>query len=74
MMSVDEMLAEWHKRPRRTGCVAAAQFVCDRVEGFRPMRVDRWTEHGHYFSHVVAYNGSIVIDLVPHKDAPSNGF
>jgi len=53
------------------GCVSAAKFVCDRVPGFVPLRLSRWNETGLYWEHVVASNGSVIFDLTPHCDMPS---
>lgn len=69
-MGLDECAREWGAKRRHMGCVAATNFVCSRVPGFRPVRLQRWLEDGTYWEHEVATNGEIVIDLVPHCDAP----
>lgn len=69
-MTIEECIQEWHSKRRRMGCVAATNFVCSRVPDFDPLRLKRWTEDGEPYEHVVATDGSIVIDLVPHLDSP----
>lgn len=63
--TIDTAIAEWSSKNRRMGCVSASQWFCHRVEGFYPVRLDRGD-----WEHVVATNGQVVIDLVPHLDSP----
>ena len=58
------------KKPKN-GCVEAAIWFCRRVPNFHPLRVSRFTQDGEYFSHVVATDGRVVIDLAPYADRPS---
>lgn len=69
-MTIDEAVAEWQRKPRRTGCVRATQWLCKRIPGFKPIRLTRYTSEGEPFQHVVATNGSIRIDLAPYMDGP----
>ncbi len=69
-MTIDEALAEWRSKKRRMGCVAATNWFCKRVAGFRPERLTRYTEHGEVFEHVVATDGMIRVDLAPYADGP----
>ena len=69
-MSIDETIEEWQSKNRRMGCVAASDWFCSRVSGFKPLRLDRLTEGGELFQHVVATNGKIIIDLAPYADHP----
>ncbi len=70
-MTIDEALSEWKGKPRRMGCVAATDWFCKRVEGFQPTRLDRYTQEGDYFGHVVATDGAVIIDLAPYADRPA---
>ena len=67
-MTIEECLAEWKSKNRRSGCVAATNFLCTRVDGFYPLVYHRWTDKGDYYRHVVATDGAIVIDLSPEND------
>lgn len=68
-MTLDEAIAEWKsRRRRRPGCVTATNFLCRRVPGFSPLRFTRYTPEGDVTEHVVAYDGQIVVDLVPEND------
>lgn len=70
-MSLDEALKEWQSKKRRMGCVAATNWLCKRVEGFKPKRLDRYTENGELFQHVVAINNfGVVVDLAHYADGP----
>lgn len=69
-MTVDEALDEWYTKRRRMGCVAAADWFCKRVPGFKPLRRTFYTEDGHLYQHVVATNGRVIIDLSPYADGP----
>lgn len=69
-MTVDEALTEWHTKRRRMGCVAAANWFCKRVPGFKPLRRSSYTEEGYLYQHVVASNGRVIIDLSPYADGP----
>lgn len=70
-MSIDKAIKEWLSKRRRMGCVAAANWFCKRVSGFKPERLTRYTKSGDYFEHVVATNGVIRIDLASYADKPS---
>ena len=52
------------------GCVAATDWFCKRVHGFKPERLERFTHDGFVFQHVVATNGDVRIDLAPYADKP----
>ena len=69
-MTIDEAIREWSSKRRRMGCVAATNWLCKRVTGFKPLRLTRWTKKGEPFEHVVGSNGTITIDLAPYADAP----
>jgi len=70
-MTVQEVLDEWMSKRRRMGCVAAAAWAAKRLEGFKPLRITRYTPEGEVYEHVVAFNGKVVVDLTPYADAPS---
>lgn len=70
-MTIDDALIEWESKKRRMGCVAATDWFCKRVNGFRPERLDRYTSDGILFQHVVASNGLVRVDLAPYADKPS---
>lgn len=69
-MTIDETLKEWQSKNRRMGCVAATEWFCKRVYGFKPERLNRYTKEGYLYQHVVASNGFIRIDLSPYADKP----
>lgn len=74
-MTLDECIAEWKSKKRRMGCVSATEFVCKRVPGFYPKRLRRYMQNGNdenglLWEHVVATDGTIIVDLVPHCDLP----
>lgn len=69
-MTLNEAIDEWESKPRRSGCVAATNWLCKRVSGFRPERLGRYTAEGDYFEHVVATDGRIRVDLAPGADRP----
>lgn len=69
-MTLDKALAEWNSKRRRMGCVSATRWLCDRVSGYYPERLTRYTNDGYLYQHVVATNGVIRIDLAPYADAP----
>ena len=50
------------------GCVAAADWFCKRVKGFEAQEVERFTERGESYGHVIATDGCVVIDLSPYAD------
>lgn len=66
----ETILSEWYSRKRRMGCVAATDWFCERMPGFYPERLDRYTADGELFQHVVATDGRIRIDLAPYSDGP----
>jgi hypothetical protein len=69
-MSKEDAIEEWNSKSRRSGCASAAQWFCDRVPGYKPMRLKRQTEQG-YWEHVVAMSGDgDIVDLTPHLDSP----
>jgi hypothetical protein len=72
-MTIDDALKEWQSKKRRMGCVAGADWFCKRVKGFWPERLDRYTEDGYLFQHVMATNGLVRIDFTPYADAPKKG-
>ena len=69
-MRIDEAIREWKTKKRRMGCVAAADWFCNRVNAFEPIRLTRYTITGEIFQHVVATDGVIYIDLAPYNDKP----
>jgi len=70
MNKIDAAVAEWQSKNRRMGCVSATDWFCQRVSGFEPERLTRYTQEGEVFQHVVATNGKIRIDLAPYADGP----
>ena len=68
-MTISEAVDEWCSRKRRMGCVSASEWFCKRVKGFKPLLVERWTEDGDSFGHVICDNGQIRVDLTPHLDS-----
>jgi len=71
-MRIDEAMTEWEEKRRRMGCVSATAWFCQRVPSFRPIRKCRWTRSGEIYTHVVATDGKVVIDLAPDKDGPDD--
>jgi len=71
-MTVDKALKEWYSKKRRMGCVSAAKWFSERVKGFTPHRVTRFTKNGESYDHVVTYNSKIVVDLTPQQNLPKN--
>ena len=69
-MNIDAAIKEWKSKKRRMGCVAASKWFCKKVNGFRIERLQRYTESGDYFEHVVATDGVIRVDLTPCRDKP----
>ena len=67
-MTVEECLAEWMSKKRSMGCVMAAEFICSRVPGFYPVRLNRDRQDGIHWQHVVASNDEVVVDLSPAMD------
>ena len=70
-MSIDEAFSEWVGKRRRMGCVSASAWFCERVPGFAPEHLTRYTEDGDLYGHVVATNGTVRVDLTPHLDSPA---
>lgn len=68
--TIDGAIEEWKATKRSMGCVAATDWFCKRVSGFRPERITRYTKDGEVFQHVVATDGVIRIDLAPYADHP----
>lgn len=68
MILIDDALKEWVSKKRYMGCVSATDWFCKRVKEFYPERLDRYTEKGELYQHVVATNGIIRIDLAPYAD------
>lgn len=71
-MTIDAAIKEWKSKKRQMGCVSAAKWFCKRVKGFYTENLDRHTENGEYFRHVVATDGVIRIDLSPYADKPDD--
>lgn len=69
-LTIDKAITEWESTKRHMGCVSAADWFCARVAGFKPIRIERWTEAGDIFEHVVASDGRVIIDLSPYADHP----
>ena len=61
---------EWHTKKRRMGCVSATRWFCERVPGFRPLRLTLYASNGDEYQHVVATNDSVHVDLAPHARKP----
>ncbi len=70
-MTITKAIQQWKTKRRRMGCVAATEWFCNRVEGFKPERLTRFTRTGDVFQHVIATDGTIRIDLAPYADRPS---
>lgn len=70
MRTIDDIFAEWNSKQRRMGCVSASNWFCKRRPDFHPIRLNRYTEDGDIFQHVVATNGVINVDLSPYNDKP----
>ncbi len=71
-VTAQEMIDEWMSKDRRMGCVSATTWAVKRLEGFKPLRIIRYTPKGEVYEHVVAFNGKIIIDLAPYADAPED--
>ena len=71
-VTIDDAVSEWASKRRTMGCVSAATWFCRRVPGFSPKRLARHTQDGEIYEHVVATNGSIIIDISPYNDHPSD--
>lgn len=69
-MTLDSALKEWSSKKRRMGCVSATEWLCKRLPTFKALRLHRYTKNGEYYSHVVGYNGVIIVDLAPYADKP----
>jgi hypothetical protein len=69
-MTIPEVISEFKSKNRRMGCVQAAHFVIRRLKNFKPIRYERVDSYGYSYGHVVATDGNINIDLVPHLFAP----
>lgn len=68
---VKQTIREFQTKKQKMGCRSATQWFIRRVPGFRPRRLEKTDEEGNTFQHVVATNGEIDIDLVPHLFSPS---
>lgn len=71
-MTIDAILREWKSKERRMGCVSATRWFCARANSFHPKRIARYTKDGAIYEHIVATDGSIVIDLAPYADRPTS--
>lgn len=72
-MTIDDAIKEWESKKRRMGCVAATDWFCRRVPGFKPLRLRRYLpggtdENGMYWEHVVATNERVTLDMAPYAD------
>ena len=67
-MTISQAITEWKSKKRKMGCVAATNFFCKRVKGFYPKRLDRYTQNGDVYQHVIATDGFIYVDLAPYAD------
>ena len=58
---------------RRMGCVSATEWFLKRVNGYHAKRLQRFTEDGKIFEHVVVESNDykLRIDLAPYVDNPS---
>jgi hypothetical protein len=71
-MLIDEAIIEWESKKRYMGCRSASEWFCKKVKGFEVESLDRYTENGDYFGHMVATDGKIRIDLSPYADKPDD--
>lgn len=69
-MEINEAITEWASHRRRMGCVAATNWFCARVQGFKPKRWTYYTADGEPYQHVVATNGIVDIDIAPYNNHP----
>ena len=69
-MTIGQVFKEWKSKKRRMGCVAATAWFCKHIPSFYPKRLSRYTVKGDYFEHVVATDGSVIVDLAPYTDFP----
>ncbi len=69
-MTINKAIQLWNSKKRRMGCVNATNWFCKHVKNFKPQRLHSYTKVGEYFSHVVATDGKIIIDLTPHLNSP----
>lgn len=75
MQTFEEILKEWTTKKRRMGCVSAAEWFCERMNGFYPIRKRFYLEggteeNGNFWEHVVITNGIIEIDVTPYNNKP----
>jgi hypothetical protein len=70
MLTIDNVLQEWNKKHRRMGCVAATNWFIKYRPDFQQKRINQYTSTGDFYSHVVATNGLIDIDLAPYANKP----
>jgi diguanylate cyclase (GGDEF) domain len=72
---IKPILDEWLSKKRSMGCVGATDWFCSKAKGlgFKPLRLKRWTKEGDVYSHVVATDGSNIVDISPYADRPNNG-
>ena len=68
---IDQILKELRSKKRRMGCVSATNWFCKRLKNFKPKRLHNYTKDGDYFSHVIATDGIIEIDLAPYSNRPN---
>ena len=71
-MLIKELKKEWTVKKRRMGCVSATQWICNRMNGYFPLKLTRILSNGEIYCHVVAFNGHNIIDLAKYADKPSN--
>lgn len=69
---IDSVLKEWRSMSRTSGCVSSTNWFVNKVSGFHPVRITRYTKTGEVFEHVVAESDDkkIRIDLAPQCDQP----
>jgi hypothetical protein len=67
--SISQARSEWSSKRRRMGCTSAVAWFCHRVPGFTELRLTR-TQGAITWQHSVATDGTTIVDLVPHLDAP----
>lgn len=63
--TLNVVLMEWKSKKRRMNCEAATDWFCKRTWNFKPLQKSLYTKEGTVFTHIVATDGIIEIDLVP---------
>ena len=69
--TLNSVIKDWKAKKRRMGCLAATKWLCKRIPGWKPIRLQHYNEDGELYEHVVATNGSVHIDLAPYANRPN---